>query len=442
MMPSSIDPRKLRPHPANTVFDPLAPEVYQALQEDIAAHGIHDALMVTPDLILISGHHRAKIAVELGLATVPIEIQDVDATEAERLLIADNVLRRQLNPMEQARLIQRLQKEYGIKAGNPQFGAREIIHNNSDKMSELTLKAGVTNERQAQRLNQLNKLIPPLQALVSSGQLGTSHGAALAILEAAEQEALYEAVGDAVATLKVADIQAAKHQPDTQALTAQITTLQAERDRLQTQLRHAETATAQAPDPALLEALRDQLTASEETAQHYADELARLQAQSRVERIVEKIVPDPATVDQLQQVEQTLKTLRAQYDQLQEKYTAVTAVPTPPASPKQSAAPGPEEVTLVNRLEILRREIGMAERELGRRRTGLEFMGVGRTAIQQMDKARATLEALAAGELDSLIPPEILSWSGRLRQMADWLERLVHQPSSQRVVDIHAYSRD
>ena len=60
--------------------------------------------------------------------------------------------------MEQARLIQRLKKQYGIKRGNPH---QEV---NSDKMSELTLMAGVANERQAQRLNQLNALIPPLQA--------------------------------------------------------------------------------------------------------------------------------------------------------------------------------------------------------------------------------------------------------------------------------------
>lgn len=70
----------------------------------------------------------------------------------------------QLNPMEQARLIRGLKKEYGIKPGNPQFGSCETVHNNSDKMSELALMAGVTNERHTERLNQLNALIPPLQA--------------------------------------------------------------------------------------------------------------------------------------------------------------------------------------------------------------------------------------------------------------------------------------
>ncbi len=75
-----------------------------------------------------------------------------------RLLITDNVLRPQFNPVEQARLIQRLKDQYGIKRGNPH---QEV---NYDKMSQLTPMAGVTNERQARRLNQLNALIPPLQA--------------------------------------------------------------------------------------------------------------------------------------------------------------------------------------------------------------------------------------------------------------------------------------
>ena len=38
----------------------------------------------------------------------------------------------------------------------------------SDMMSEVTQCMRVSNERQAERLNQLNKLIPPLQALVSA----------------------------------------------------------------------------------------------------------------------------------------------------------------------------------------------------------------------------------------------------------------------------------
>ncbi|MBX5466881.1 MAG: ParB/RepB/Spo0J family partition protein [Firmicutes bacterium] len=169
-MPSFIDPKRLKPHPANTLFDPLPEAVYEALKEDIAAHGIHDALLVTPDFTLITGHHRAKAALELGLEAVPVEIQDVDAAEAERLLIADNVLRRQLTPMEQARLIRRLKEAYGIRQG-----ARVDVHKTSDIMSEVQEALGLT-DRHLRRLDRLNDLIPELQALVAQGRLGTAVG--------------------------------------------------------------------------------------------------------------------------------------------------------------------------------------------------------------------------------------------------------------------------
>ncbi len=79
--------------------------------------------------------------------------------------------------MEQARLIQRLKEMLDIKIGLP----IQIIENNSDKMSEVTLMAGVTNERQARRLNRLNALIPPLQALSSSSGLFVRHSDSSAV---------------------------------------------------------------------------------------------------------------------------------------------------------------------------------------------------------------------------------------------------------------------
>jgi len=71
--PLSIDPEWLKPHPAHTLFDPLLEAVHEALKEDIAAHGIHDTLLVTPDFTLITGHRRAQAALEWGLEAVPVE---------------------------------------------------------------------------------------------------------------------------------------------------------------------------------------------------------------------------------------------------------------------------------------------------------------------------------------------------------------------------------
>ncbi len=310
-MPSMIDPKKLMPNRSNTVFEPLTPEVYAALKEDIAENGIQTACMVTPDFTIIAGHHRVKAALELGLNAVPVEIHDVSPEEAERLLIADNVLRRQItNPMEQARLIRRLKELHHIKSG-PKSESQGT--SNSVKMTEIAETVGVGSET-AKRLDRLNDLIPELQALISTGELGTTHGTSLATLTPKEQRTLYDALGaERMSRLKVPDIQQAKKGPDTAALEARITALQTERDQLAAQVQDA-------PDPTLLETLQDQLAATEEARQGYADELARLKAQGPVERIIEKVVEvekpvptaDPAQAQRITTLEATLTTTQAE----------------------------------------------------------------------------------------------------------------------------------
>ncbi len=225
-------------------------------------------------------------------------------------MIADNVLRRQLNPMEQARLIKRLKEQYGIKPGPKGEGQGT---SNSVTVTEIARVVGVEPET-AKQLNRLNKLILPLQELVSAGRLGASNGSELAAMTIAQQQALVDAIGaDAVADLKRTTIQAAKKAPDTAALAAHIAALEAERDDLQNQLQRTETAEQEGESSSsLVESLQSQLEAAEETRQHYADALARLQAQGPVERIVEKVVevekpvPDPAQAEKLAALESQL----------------------------------------------------------------------------------------------------------------------------------------
>ncbi|MCY0865889.1 MAG: ParB N-terminal domain-containing protein, partial [Sulfobacillus sp.] len=303
---STMDPKRLKPHPANALFDPLPDEVYQALKDDIAARGMLNPILCTPDYTVIAGHHRLKAALELGLETVPVDIHDVDAEEAEDRLIADNVLRRQLNPMEQARLIRRLKERYGIKKGNNQRAGGSV------KFTDAVQAVGIAPET-AYQLDRLNKLIPPLQELVSAGKLGPSHGVALASLTPEQQTALYDAIGEAITHLQLADIKAAKKGPDTRALEARITALEAERDALQQRLVEIH-ATAQdtMETDTLIASLQRQLAEAEAARQAAADEVARLKAQTPVERLVEKVVtvekpvPDPAQTERIAALEQAL----------------------------------------------------------------------------------------------------------------------------------------
>ena len=321
-MPSFIDPHKLTPNPANTIFDPLPDDVYQALKADISERGLLNPILATSDFTVIAGHHRLQAALELGLETIPVEIQDVSPQEAESRLIADNVLRRQLSLGEQARLIRRLKEEAGIKPGKR---TDRTGHPTSAIIAEVPGLSQISDRKQYM-LDHANDLIPPLFALFNEKRLPITVADSLAGWSVDQQQALYDAIGDSVTTLKVTDIQAAKKIPDTSALEAQMAALAAERDELQGRLEDwtAQTAVPPTDDEseasALVESLTQQLNAAEATRQEYADELARLKAQGPVERIVEKVVTvekevsvsDPAQAEQIATLEATLTATQAE----------------------------------------------------------------------------------------------------------------------------------
>lgn len=200
---SLIDPHKLTPNPANAIFDALPADVYAALKADIAQRGLLNPILATSDFTVIAGHHRLRASLELGLEQVPVDIQDVDSEEAEDRLIADNVLRRQLNLMEQARLIKRLKERAGIRQGT---------RSTSVKFTEVAKAANIKPET-AHQLDRLNKLVPAIQTLISAGKLTQSQGIALASLPPADQQSLYDVLGaEQMSALPTQDIQAAKRE--------------------------------------------------------------------------------------------------------------------------------------------------------------------------------------------------------------------------------------
>lgn len=431
-MPSMMDPRRLQPHPANTVLPELDSETYEALKADIAAHGIQVAVMITPAFTIIAGHHRVRAAVELGLESVPVAVHDVDDTEAERLLIADNLLRRQItDPMAKARLIARLKKLNDVKPGRP----IQMMEHNSATMAELAHEFGAPR-RTVERLDRLNKLIPELQTLVSEKRLSVVVGAALAGLSAEDQQALWEALGTAVTQLKAADVRDARQpDPELAQLQERLAALQADYDA-------AEAARDAAEEQARLLAQSDQGPEAyrDLTEQLAETQRARAEAESQarqlrqrlhqlekavdaaprvVERLVEKVVADPRQVQLLEEARRNLAAVEADRDAL-----------------ATQAAAARTDDSLDRRRADLQREITRLERELGAKRTGLEFMAVGRRLAQALDRDWATLQGLVTGELDGVFWPEVMAWSERFRQVATWLDHVAQRPQAARVIDI------
>lgn len=90
----------------------LSREDYERLKEDIRKRGIVDPLITDQENILLTGHSRLKAALELGLETVPVRklVSSVSSEERYRIMLLDNLIRRQLSPAEK---IEFIRKAYG-----------------------------------------------------------------------------------------------------------------------------------------------------------------------------------------------------------------------------------------------------------------------------------------------------------------------------------------
>lgn len=86
---------------------PLSPSVYDALKESIEELGIQSPILVDKEKNVLDGHHRLKIAAELGLPPeeIPLKVRSVPRSEPERyrLAVEINAKRRQVGTSAQRR---------------------------------------------------------------------------------------------------------------------------------------------------------------------------------------------------------------------------------------------------------------------------------------------------------------------------------------------------
>ncbi|WP_188069035.1 ParB/RepB/Spo0J family partition protein [Brevibacillus brevis] len=205
-MAGRISIEKLNPHPKNEhYFSDISGDRYEEIKRSIATYGVRDPLKVTTNFTVISGNQRLRIAKDIGLTNVPIEVIDpnenddvkngiVDAEEyVEYLLIADNRERRgepESDPIKIARQMEFMARHWKIREGSA--GKRSVIEGENctpKKIVDLADEFDMS-ERTAKSLMRLNALIPEIQSLVSAGELGTTAASTLAGLTEDEQRAL------------------------------------------------------------------------------------------------------------------------------------------------------------------------------------------------------------------------------------------------------------
>ena len=129
-----INPEMLKPNPDNKIFNPLSGQDYERLKNDIRERGIIDPLIIRQDKVLLTGHNRLRIALELKLKTIPVRKVEsgLKPKEEKKFLVLDNLLRRQLSPAEKKSLIHEFYKDEILE--DNRGGDRKSLKKNDGKI--------------------------------------------------------------------------------------------------------------------------------------------------------------------------------------------------------------------------------------------------------------------------------------------------------------------
>lgn len=139
----------------------------EELSASIREHGVLQPLLVQKKghyYEIIAGERRWKAAKLAGVKKVPVIIRQLSDTETLEISLIENIQRRNLNAIEEAKAYQRLTDEYGLT---------------QDQIAQKVSKSrtAITNSLR------LLKLADVVQAMVIDGQLTMGHARALLALE-------------------------------------------------------------------------------------------------------------------------------------------------------------------------------------------------------------------------------------------------------------------
>jgi ParB family chromosome partitioning protein len=146
------------------------------LAESIKSQGVMQPVLVRPlageggaaRYEIIAGERRFRAARLAGLDEVPVLVREVPDASAAVMALIENMQREDLNPLEEARGLQRLVTEF------------KYTH-------EQAAQAVGRSRSAASNLLRLLQLAPPVQQMLMAGDLEMGHARALLSLEAGQQ---------------------------------------------------------------------------------------------------------------------------------------------------------------------------------------------------------------------------------------------------------------
>lgn len=142
----------------------MSSDALEELANSIRAQGVMQPVVVRPigpqSFELIAGERRWRASQLVGLETIPAVIRDVPDEDAIAMALIENIQRENLNPIEEAIALQRLQKEFELTQA---------------EVADAVGKSRVT----VTNLLRLISLEPDVKRMVEHGDLEMGHARAL-----------------------------------------------------------------------------------------------------------------------------------------------------------------------------------------------------------------------------------------------------------------------
>lgn len=150
----------------------MDPTALQELADSIDAQGLMQPIVVRPigqnRYEIIAGERRWRAAQLAGLAEIPSIVKDIPDESAIAMALIENIQRENLNAMEEAIALQRLQDEFS--------------------MTQQQVASAVGKSRSAvANLLRMNNLTPDVKTLLEHGDLELGHAKVLLALDGGEQ---------------------------------------------------------------------------------------------------------------------------------------------------------------------------------------------------------------------------------------------------------------
>lgn len=205
---------QLTKHPRNEeFFDDISGSRWEDFKESIIRRGVVEPIVVTQELLVVSGHQRVRACEEMGILDIPCRITyypDYDEkfkrTKDDMILedlICTNIMQRgvgNVNPMKMARCIIELERIKGIRKGgngSNQYNIKEVNQDNLDLATQKNLASELKiSQQQLGDYKKLTTLIPELQDMIESGEMKATVGYKVyAKLPQEEQEKFLNEIG-------------------------------------------------------------------------------------------------------------------------------------------------------------------------------------------------------------------------------------------------------